>query len=293
MGMFVKLRVSKLYKCMNSHIKTLCCDRRCSLMVTVDCESKCSNKCRVRWKLRYSRAIDSIENNGKIICLYCSRTSKNSGRGNPNCKYKSLDDNFFNHIDTEEKAYLLGFIAGDGTVQPENQIEVVIHERDLQHLELMKNLVCSEIPIFKKDEEFFGFRLCSKKITQDVCKWLNINPGDKSRIVQMPLFDENLTWHFIRGLFDADGHIVKKFVYNSSPSCNIASISNPMKLALNDVFGGRIDETRIVWHGDGCMKFLSRMYKNSSIFLGRKKQNMTMWEEFYESKRSNKCCETG
>lgn len=224
------------------------------------------------------------------MCLFCSRTQKFSGRSNPNCKYKSLDDSYFNAIDSETKAYLLGFIAGDGTVQPENQIEVVIHERDLDHLQLMKDLICEDIPIFRKDEEFVGFRLCSKQITQDVCKWLKIQPGDKSQIVQMPdLETEDLKWHFVRGLFDADGHTVQKFDYKGSPACNISSASLPMKCALNKLceFDGRIAEEGIHWHGDNCLGFLNRMYSNCHILMNRKRDNLKQWERFYESKHLN------
>ena len=88
--------------------------------VDVECDYKISDKCKNIWSLEYRHALRFQQKDGTSICLYCSQQLKNSGRDNPNCKYKDLDDHLFSNIDTEDKAYLLGFIAADGFINPNN-----------------------------------------------------------------------------------------------------------------------------------------------------------------------------
>lgn len=272
-------------KTINSQVDNYNCSRGSERKIEVFCELSCSEKCRGTWTIQYRRALDSIKNNGKIICLYCSRASKFSGRNNPNCKYKNLDDNLFESIDSEDKAYLLGFIAGDGCIQSTYRIQTVVHRRDKQHLTKLKDMVCSDIPVFTKDKDFVGFNIHSRKMTHDICKWLRIKPQKKSHKVGFPdIFAEDLRWHFIRGLFDADGHTVQKFDYLNSPHCTIGSCSAEMKHGIEKTCNipCRTDCGRITWSGENCVKFLQRMYLNSSIYMQRKKDNMLQWKEYYE-----------
>src|SRR6476469_1999984 len=99
--------------------------------IWAECDSRTSHKCRVRWLvsarlLRRTKA----RNNDKNICVYCSRAIKSTGRNNPNCKYKSLDDCFFDNVDTEEKAYFLGWIASDGSISKNGSINIFVQKKD-------------------------------------------------------------------------------------------------------------------------------------------------------------------
>ena len=64
---------------------------------------------------------------------YCSRVCWGIsvlGRGNQNSRYKQLDDTFFSEIDSPSKAYLLGWIASDGTIGKNGTISIALHKRD-------------------------------------------------------------------------------------------------------------------------------------------------------------------
>lgn len=276
---------------MNDHLFNFGFHRRCSKLVEVQCELGVSRKCKGKWKLRYSRAYDSIEKNGKVICLYCYRTSKFSGRGNPNCKYKTLDDDFFKEVNTQEKAYLLGWIAGDGTVQPEYHIEIVIHEKDVDILQSLRDIICKELKIWKKDDRFVGLRICSKQITEDVCSLLKIEPGKKSHTVQFPeLNSDELKWCFVRGLFDADGCVVSPSKSVSRPSCCIASNSDDMLDAIEkfcDIKCCRANN-RLTWNSTYCLRFLTKMYEGNSVCLNRKKR---LYENWFDWKPSRECAD--
>ena len=151
-------------------------------ILNVRCDLGVSEKCKNTMKKSY-RTInrDRIKNNGQDICLYCSRHQKYMGTKNPNCKIKSLDHNFFECIDSEEKAYTLGWIASDGTISKNNSITIAIHKKDEEILHKIKNLICPDLVIKnKKNTNLVFFTINSKKISDDICNYLQIVPGNKS-----------------------------------------------------------------------------------------------------------------
>lgn len=128
-------------------------------------------------------------------------------------KPKSFDENFFEIIDTEEKAYWLGFIYADGCVSGK-VFSLKISAKDIEHLKKFKNAIKSEHKIceFVNNNGFgIGNEACSiainnKKLLKDL-----LNCGVKQRKtkelsfkVSMP---NELIRHFIRGFFDGDGSI--------------------------------------------------------------------------------------
>jgi len=206
------------------------------------------------------------------------RQNKYTGRNNPNCRY-NLDDNFFNKIDCQKKAYILGFIASDGTVAKNNAITISIKKIDIDILEKMRDFILKDLPIAygsasKKD--FVTLRLCSKQMSKDICKWLKIHPGKKDFIVQLPNLDKEMQWHFLRGYFDGDGSVgIKKRRYKDKMhlylTSNIASTSIEIKQQIKELVGfGGVYAMAIYWSHSQSMNFLSRLYKNSSIQMNRK-----------------------
>ena len=180
--------------------------------ITVTCSINTTEKCRGTYNIARRARDQNLERNGKMVCLFCSRFLK-SGENNPNCKYK-YDRNLFEKIDTEDKAYLLGWIASDGHVA-EGEIVIAINERDLYTLIRLKDIVCSEIPICSYEENKVSFRICSKKMVKDVCALLGIRPGKKFNTVAFTeLEDVQLQWAYIRGLFDGDGWVRSPYKRN-------------------------------------------------------------------------------
>ena len=63
----------------------------------------------------------------------------------------SVCDHIFDNIDTEEKAYWLGFLYADGYVSEFNStIELSLEEKDLQHLERFRSFLGLESKPFNK-----------------------------------------------------------------------------------------------------------------------------------------------
>ncbi len=251
-------------------------NRQSHKLIEVKCDLRISNKCKKKWNVPYRRMMDSIErNNGKILCLYCSRKSKFTGRDNPNCKYTFSDD-LLTVIDTEDKAYLLGWIASDGTIR-KHYVEIAIHAKDTAVLQDLRDIISTELPIKNKSNKLQSLRICSTTLVKDVCKYLDIAPGKKSHTVGFPALSSDLTWAFIRGFFDGDGHI-RKCQRAINPYCKITTNSNRFREGLVAFCGnGHDDGENVSWWGNNAIDFLGKLYDNATIYLNRKRNVYLDW----------------
>ena len=135
-----------------------------------------------------------------------SRWLKKSGlKINPHGK-QLLNSDKFSCIDTEEKAYWLGFLYADGNVR-ENKISLELAVKDKEHLEKFNQFMEKE-----KDILTSGHRVrclfMDKKVYQDLVN-LGVVPN-KSLILKFPNYNQvpkNLIRHFIRGYVDGDGSL--------------------------------------------------------------------------------------
>ena len=116
--------------------------------------------------------------------------------------------NFFSIIDTEEKAYWLGFLAADGNVGSNNPV-VSIHLSltDVDHLSKIRQSLQSTHPIKIYNKSCY-FTIRSKILTDDL-KQYGIVPR-KDRIVRAPQIDTFFVRHFWRGVIDGDGCLYKR-----------------------------------------------------------------------------------
>lgn len=222
------------------------------------------------------RRVKRIKNIYGITCSKkCSNKLKEKmymGRNNPNTKYEKLDDNFFKEIKSEDKAYLLGWIASDGTVVNSN-INISINIKDLKCLEILRNIICKELPITNKKTNLKSLSISSSTISSDVCKWLNILPQKKSDVVCFPELETNeLKWHFLRGLFDGDGCVHTITETHCSPVCTISSSSEKMRKYIIDFCKIPCNESGINlnWCGNNALDLLDKLYNKSNFRLSRK-----------------------
>ena len=129
--------------------------------------------------------------------------------------WKKFNVNFFDKIDSREKAYWLGFLYADGyNCQKINKVVLAIHSKDIEALEQ-----------YKKDLEFEGKIVLNKKLdgTGTVMASVGVTSENfskqlaqkgcfqkkslKTRMPDESIVPKNLIWHFIRGIFDGDGSI--------------------------------------------------------------------------------------
>lgn len=118
----------------------------------------------------------------------------------------NLDETFFEKIDTEEKAYWLGFFAGDGAITDENTIRLSL--KDKEHVKKFKEAVkWTGKDYFHKDTNALEVYFKSFKMMKDLASYF-ITPR-KTFTVKFPNIPKQFERHFIRGVFDADGCINK------------------------------------------------------------------------------------
>ena len=69
-------------------------------------------------------------------------------------KIYTINEDYFDIIDTEEKAYLLGFLYADGNhFTKKNRITIGLQEKDKHILEKFNELIGSNRPLFLRKKE--------------------------------------------------------------------------------------------------------------------------------------------
>lgn len=133
---------------------------------------------------------------------------------------------FFKKIDNPIKAYWLGVLWGDGNNyrgKRDYQVVLEIQKRDREWLKTLKQDLEATYPIEKiSNRDTIRLRILSKKMSNDLIEQ-GLVPN-KSKTQNVPSFPPELTSYFVRGLFDADGHIDNRGpqfkITNTKAMCN-------------------------------------------------------------------------
>jgi hypothetical protein len=201
---------------------------------------------------------------------------------------KIINYDFFEKINTEEKAYWLGFIYADGNVHKKyNCMSINLSQLDSNHLKKFTKIFNKKVKKYKYYNKYTlcmqkiaNISLSSEKMKKDLVK-NGIIPNktykDSDQILKN--ISENLIHHFIRGFFDGDGCI--------SGSKNNITVSfagrKKFLLLLRNIFVSKLGlsntelEKRNVicilrWTGRDQISIMGNwLYKNATIFLERKK----------------------
>ena len=152
---------------------------------------------------------------------------------------KTYDESFFEKIDTEEKAYWLGFIYADGWVVRNHSkdkegrqlkkysLGIELSVKDKEHLIKFAKVICfnfEESMLYSRERKIYyehlneektyemcAFQVSSKKIVEDLIK-LGCVPN-KTLIKTFPTYNEvpsKLMGHFMRGYADGNGGVLSK-----------------------------------------------------------------------------------
>ena len=254
----------------------------------VDAETK--NKIIEAYKNNMS--LREIEKEFKVLRATVSKFLEEQNikkiKGNHYRKYFH-DFDFFENIDTEEKAYWLGFMFADGYIvnhenrYGEDSFGLTLAEDSLDSIEKFKKSLHATNPILYDNSKSIGqpqakIVLTSQKTVNDL-----IDKGcvkQKSLILQPPKkVPEKLLSHFIRGFFDGDGSLMK-YNYNNYPSYQIGfTTTYEMAIWLREIFGkGDIRKEKrrdFTWYysigGNRQVLDICRyMYDEATIWMDRK-----------------------
>ena len=206
---------------------------------------------------------------------------------NPNMK-----EHFFQEINEEAKAYFLGLLISDGNVFKDNagrqaSISITLDLKDEYMLEKFKEVLQANTSVGHDGRGCGQIAVRSNIMAEDLAKY-GVVPR-KSYNTYLPLLSKEMMPHLIRGIFDGDGSIMAKpnpsndghnrFLHSIS-FCGthqlMEDISNyilenlGIKTAVYDYKDRNLSELKIQ-NIDNIAKFGYWIYRNSTIFLNRKK----------------------
>lgn len=126
-----------------------------------------------------------------------------------------LDRDFFAEIDTEQKAYWLGFVLTDGCVQV-RQVTIGLTGTDHEHLAKMVRDVGGTAVV--KMGQYSGYSdkeqclVCfnSQKWVEDLARLGVVQKKSTKEVAPLDAIPTELHRHFWRGVIDGDGSISKK-----------------------------------------------------------------------------------
>lgn len=200
----------------------------------------------------------------------------------------SLNENYFENIDSNNKAYVLGFIYADGSVS-NRYLSIGLSAKDVEILYFIKNELNYGGEIYNhhkkmNDKEYKIFSVSSKKIVNDLIK-LGVIKNKTYLSKELPIYDKKYVGAFLRGLFDGDGSIYCNnrdlLEYTVAFSGNL-SVLTQVKSILTD-FNISSSKIRHRHNNDeSCMleirgninieKFYVLLYGNAEFYLKRKKE---------------------
>jgi len=199
-----------------------------------------------------------------------------------------FDENIFDNIDNEEKAYWVGFLFADGS-NDENGLRIELQERDkLQLIKFLKFLKLENSYKLKerkiKNKNYVSIKIHRKTI-QNALSNLGIKKH-KTTNPKVPIIPNIFIKDFLRGFFDGDGCIYfqKKngkaknvtcfYTINDAciePILNMINIICPsLNWTINDHWRTSYIKTLRINGIKNCIKFLNAIYFNSDIYLDRK-----------------------
>lgn len=201
-------------------------------------------------------------------------------------KYK-FNENYFDNIDNQDKAYWLGFFAADGyNHMSKCNIEIRLHNQDREILERFKESIKSNHPINLYKNTYCNLYIHSKHLCETLASY-GLTQA-KTYTLKIPNIRKDLMQHFIRGFFDGDGcfsviHRNDRGPNSKTYQVNITGMSDPL-LTIQDYIvketgvkrlplKSRKGTVAVTMHYGGknvCKKILDYLYKDANIYLKRK-----------------------
>lgn len=206
-----------------------------------------------------------------------------------------VNSNYFDEIDTPNKAYFLGFMYADGNVSKTgNTIQIALQSRDKHILEHMKvELGCEDHPLYldersKKNsnkQDVYQLNIKNEQLHNSLIKH-GVVPN-KTHICEYPFWlPDDLHRHFIRGLMDGDGcihNISEKYPSRRGVDiCGNPKFCPQLKSVIENMLSIHCslivvdkkrgtDTMRVTISGkQNTLKFLNWIYEDADMYLYRK-----------------------
>lgn len=182
------------------------------------------------------------------------------------------DESYFDCIDTEEKAYLLGLLAADGNVTDTNQISLWVQRDDRPLVDLFATALKLNPyrPKHRKRDGTWGVVVCSATLARALARH-GIVPRKSCTLRWPTTVPETMVRHYMRGLLDGDGSVSEvQWTFTSGSECFVREYRRRaeevvgVELPLNRVGKGK--RNWLVTGGRNTWVFLDWLYYDATLF---------------------------
>ena len=219
-------------------------------------------------------------------CIIDNLKRRNINRRNvSDCHKKyTINEIYFEKIDTEDKSYFLGFMFADGYNDTDKSVaSITLHPDDVEILNLFNKKLGSNKPL-RNDRGYVRLVMENKKISMDLAKLGCVKA--KTHILKFPKLKKNMIRHFIRGYFDGDGCITwskNKLIPQFSIVGNEIFLIKIQNILIEELGLSKTkfikrhkergnDITTLIYGSYGnCIKIYHYLYDKSNVYFIRKK----------------------
>lgn len=217
----------------------------------------------------------------------------------------TCNDNYFNQIDNEDKAYWLGVLFADGSISKKasNSGQIFLSSKDKHWVKMFLDSIAStntlNIEYHKKFKKYiYKAQITSKQMFNDLSEKGCVE--NKTKIIIFPEITTSLEHHFIRGFFDGDGTVG---VYKNTNKTNwkilksgfccaceefIKTLSTKLPIKNNTVTKRNENMFILQYSQFDSMLLYNYLYNDATIYLDRKKDIFDQFIKNYKpSKRFN------
>lgn len=188
----------------------------------------------------------------------------------------------FKIIDSEEKAYWLGFLYADGCMSENSRIGIMLKSSDINHLEKLKSFLewDNEIKV-RQNGKYSRCELVfrCKPMFNDLLS-LGCHPK-KSKDLDFPTIEQvpkQFLYHFIRGYCDGDGYLGKLTkgsidyprLFFSGTYKFLDEMLNRTQWKRNSIRVRKDSLAMLEWQGKYAKEIAHQLYDNANIYLDRK-----------------------
>lgn len=215
------------------------------------------------------------------------------------CRKYKVNEHIFDIINSQEKAYWLGFLMADGyNHESKSCVALRLQIEDKEILEKYKRFLDTDTPIHvytrttavnKLIRQYCELNICSPHFSEQLAK-LGCTQG-KTHTLQFPELPQDLQVHFIRGFFDGDGclsikdRLNRRKKYGTSMVYQFTIVGKEIVLLkIQDILVREANINKntlkkcvskviksIHYSGkQNVIKIMNCLYKNATIYLKRK-----------------------
>lgn len=202
-----------------------------------------------------------------------------------------INETYFDQIDSEQKAYWLGFMMADGSVY-NTSVCLKLAYKDIEHIKKFKQALKSKHKVgigYDGPHKYAALRFKSKYMTKMLQKYNIVN--NKSGKEILPNITQDLIKHYIRGYIDGDGWLLDRVADRKTFRLNFTlgfitgnlEFLQTIQIIFNEILdipnGGTIRMYKskayptygLEYYGNNQVLLLSSwLYQDSTVYLDRK-----------------------